>query len=90
MPVGGREVNPLGIMESLNGDNVPGNCEAEEVFAKLPSVVCMASPHSQYWTQRDLGQSAHDCKENLKKVSTVDGETSSSFINWLMVSYIIL
>ncbi|CAK9190822.1 unnamed protein product [Sphagnum troendelagicum] len=84
VPVGGREVNALGIMESLNGDNVPGNCEAEEVFTKLPSAVCMASPHSQYWTQRDLGQSAHDCKENLKKVSTVDGETSSSFINWLM------
>ncbi|CAM6045658.1 unnamed protein product [Sphagnum compactum] len=84
VPVGGREVNALGIMESLNGDNVPGNCEAEEVFAKLPSAVCMASPHSQYRTQRYLGQSAHDCKENLKKVSTVDGETSSSFINWLM------
>jgi len=84
VPVGGREVNALRIMESLNGDNVPGNCEAEEVFAKLPSAVCMASPHSQYRTQRDLGQSAHDCKENLKKVSTVDGETSSSFINWLM------
>ncbi|CAK9857263.1 unnamed protein product [Sphagnum jensenii] len=84
VPVGGREVNALGIMESLNGDNVPGNCEAEEVFTKLPSAVCMASPHSQYRTQRDLGQSAHDCKENLKKVSTVDGETSSSFMNWLM------
>jgi hypothetical protein len=89
VPVGGREVNALGIMESLIGDNVPGYCEAGEVFAKLPSAVCMASPHSQYPTQRDLGQSAHECKENLQKVSTVDGETSSSFINWVMVSYII-
>lgn len=73
-------------MEHLNEDNAAAYCEAEEVLASLPSAVCMASPHSQYRTQRDLGQSAHDCKENLKKVSTVDGETSSSFISWLMVS----
>jgi hypothetical protein len=88
-PARGREDDALGIMEHLNEDNAAAYCEAEEVLASLPSAVCMASPHSQYRTRTNVGQSPHDCKENMRNIS-VDGGTSSSFVNWLPVSCTIL
>jgi hypothetical protein len=81
-PARGREDDALGIMEHLNEDNAAAYCEAEEVLASLPSAACMASPHSQYRTRTNVGQSPHDCKENMRNIS-VDGGTSSSFVNWL-------
>lgn len=81
-PARGREDDALGIMEHLNEDNAAAYCEAEEVLASLPSAVCMASPHSQYRTRTNVGHSPHDCKENMRNIS-VDGGTSSSFVNWL-------